>query len=123
MPHLTLEYSENIPHKPDLRNLLSELHELLVATGEFERASIKSRAVERDVFVVGDGAPEGAFVALEIGILDGRSDEAKAHLSESALDLLAQHFSAALAETRCNITVRVTDLHRASYRKRVSSQT
>ena len=123
MPHLTLEYSENIPHKPDLRKLLSELHELLVATGQFERANIKSRAVEHDVFVVGDGAPERAFVALEIGILDGRSDEVKASLSQSAVDLLARHFSAAVAQTSCSITVQVTDLHRASYRKHVSSQT
>ncbi len=123
MPHCTLEYSDNIPHKPDLRKLLLELGELLVATGQFERANIKSRAVEHDLFVVGDGAPERAFVALEIGILDGRSDELKAGLSESALELLERHFSAALAQTSCSITVQVADIHRASYRKRVSSAT
>lgn len=123
MPHCTLEYSENISHKPDLGKLLSELNELLVASGHFERANIKSRAVEHDVFVVGDGAPERTFVALEIGILDGRSDEVKSSLSESALELLGRHFSAALAQTSCSVTVQVTDIHCASYRKRVSSET
>ena len=115
MPHLVLEYSTNVPDQPDFRRVLLDLHEVLTASGLFEKKDIKSRVVRHDVFAVADGAEDRSFVALSIAILDGRSDDVKAALSEAALDVLVHALPKLVAGGRGAISVEVRDLHRASY--------
>ena len=117
MPHLVLEHSANVPDRPDLRRILLELHDALVATSLFDRKDLKSRAVRHDVFAVGDGAEDRPFVALSIAVLDGRPDEVKATISEAALDVLVRAFPKLVGQGRGAISVEVRDLHRASYRR------
>jgi 5-carboxymethyl-2-hydroxymuconate isomerase len=117
MPHLVLEYSANVPDRPDPKRVLLDLHDALVASALFEKKDLKSRAVKHDVFTVADGAQDRAFVALSIAILDGRSDDVKAALSEAALDVLVRAFPKLVAGGRGAISVEIRDLHRASYRR------
>ena len=117
MPHLVLEYSANVPDRPDLRRVLLDLHQALLASALFERKDLKSRVVRHDVFAVADGAEDRAFVALSIAVLDGRPDEVKAALSEAALDVLIRAFPKLVAGGRGAVSVEVRDLHRASYRR------
>ena len=117
MPHLVLEYSANVPDRPDLKRVLLDLHEALMASALFERKDIKSRAVRHDVFAVADGAEDRAFVALSIAILDGRPDEVKAAVSEAALDVLIRAFPRLVAGGRGALSVEVRDLPRASYQR------
>lgn len=117
MPHLVLEYSANVPDRPDLGRVLLDLHAALLASALFDRRDLKSRAVRRDVFAVADGAEDRAFVALSIAILEGRPDEVKAALAEAALDVLVGAFPKLAAGGRGAISVEVRDLHRASYRR------
>lgn len=117
MPHLVLEYSANVPDHPDFRRVLLDLHDALMASALFERKDIKSRAVRHEVFTVADGAEDRSFVALSIAILEGRSDDVKAALSEAALDVLSRAFPKLVAGGRGAISVEIRDLHRASYRR------
>ena len=117
MPHLVLEYSANVLDEPDLRRVLLDLHEAVMAAGLFERKDIKSRAVRHDVFAVADGAEDRAFVALSIAILDGRPDDVKAALAEAALEVLVGSYPKLVAGGRGAISVEIRDLHRASYRR------
>jgi 5-carboxymethyl-2-hydroxymuconate isomerase len=117
MPHCILEYSKNVLDSPDLSKLFLDLHEALVATGEFQRKDLKSRAFAHNVFAVGDGAPERSFVALQIRILEGRTDALKARLSELGLSLLVAAFPRTLASGQCGFSVEIADMHRASYRR------
>ena len=117
MPHLVLEYSANVPDRPDFRRLLLDLHEALLAAAPFERKDLKSRAIRHDVFAVADGAEDLAFVALSIAILDGRPDDVKAALSDAALEVLVRAYPVLVAGGRGAISVEVRDLHRASYRR------
>lgn len=118
MPHLVLELSDNLIDRPDLRAVLLELHEVLVATGAFAREDIKSRVLRHATFAVADGAPERAFVALEIRILEGRSEAVKAAASDGALAVLERAFPASLARLPVGLSVEVRDMARASYRRR-----
>ena len=117
MPHLVLETSANVPDNPDLKRVLLDLHEALMASALFERKDLKSRAVRHDVFAVDDGAEDRAFVALSIAILDGRPDEVKAAVSEAALDVLIRAFPKLVAGGRGALSVEIRDLHRASYQR------
>ena len=88
-----------------------------MASALFERKDIKSRAVRHEVFTVADGAEDIAFVALSIAILEGRSDDVKAALSEAALEVLQRAFPKLVAGGRAAIRVEIRDLHRASSRR------
>ena len=117
MPHCILEYSNNIVDQPDFRKLLLEVHEFLVSTGQFKLADIKSRVLCHDIFVIGDGASDRAFVTMNVCMLGGRDDSVKTTVSKGVLQLLGMHFPRTFAEKRCSITARITDIHRDSYGK------
>ncbi|HEY0592278.1 MAG TPA: 5-carboxymethyl-2-hydroxymuconate Delta-isomerase [Thermoanaerobaculia bacterium] len=117
MPHCILEYSSNIVSPPDVREVLLDIHRALVGTGLFAEADIKSRAIRHEVFAVADGAADRSFVALAVEILDGRTDQVKAQVADALFAVLAAGFARAIEASRCNVTVQIRDIHRASYRR------
>jgi 5-carboxymethyl-2-hydroxymuconate isomerase len=122
MPHCILEASDNLLDQPDWGALLREIHRALAATGLFREADIKSRVIRPEAFRVADGAPDRAFVALNLQILAGRSDEVKAQVSDALMGVLASAFPRTSAGRRLNLTVQISDLHAPSYRRRTSGQ-
>jgi len=123
MPHCILEYSSNIDDTINLKKLLHDINAMLANTGVFNLLDIKSRAVQHDLYIVADGDPNRAFVALTINIFGGRPDDVKANIAESALQLLKDAFNATLQEKKCSITVQIGDIHRETYRKITSGET
>lgn len=117
MPHCILEASDNLLDPPDWQGLLGDLHRTLAGTGLFSEADIKSRVIRHDTFRVADGAPDRAFVTLDVQILEGRTDEVKARISEALLSVLTGAFPRSAAAMRLNVTVQISDLHRPSYRR------
>jgi 5-carboxymethyl-2-hydroxymuconate isomerase len=89
-------------------------------TGLFVLGDIKSRVLRHDAFVVGDGQDGQAFVTLNIQMLSGRDDAVKAAIGEAALRILVAAFPRTLAELKTSITVQISDIHRASYRRMIS---
>ena len=70
MPHLTLEYTDNLEF--DVQTLLVRLHEELVATGAVNLKGIKSRAICHSDYRIADGNPDYAFVHIGLLIREGR---------------------------------------------------
>lgn len=123
MPHCILEYSANLPETPDLQALFQQLHDVLMASGQFTLDDIKSRAIRHEVFRIGDGDPRRTFVTMNLCLLSGRSDEVKTDLARSVRELLERAFARTLAETPCSLTVQVSELRRPGYQKAVSRDT
>ncbi|PKN30109.1 MAG: 5-carboxymethyl-2-hydroxymuconate isomerase [Deltaproteobacteria bacterium HGW-Deltaproteobacteria-21] len=117
MPHCILEYSANVVDRPDVTRLLKEIHDALMATGLFTLTDIKSRVLRHEQYFIGDGDPDRAFVTLNVQILQGRSDEVKAQISEPALQVLKRAFPETLRQRKCSLTVQVSEIHRPSYRR------
>jgi len=123
MPHCILEYSSNINDTINLKKLLHDINTMLVGTGVFNLMDIKSRAIEHDHYVVGDGDTNRAFVALTINIFSGRPDDVKENIAESALQLLRDAFNTTLQKKKCSITVQIGDIDRETYRKITTGET
>jgi 5-carboxymethyl-2-hydroxymuconate isomerase len=122
MPHLTLEYSDNLPAGLDLRSILGRLHRVVASEPVFALPEVKSRAVPHGVFLVGGGAPEAIFVHLTVAILDGRDLELRQRLSRQLLGALREEFSMAYAERPCDLTVEIREMERASYAKAMNDR-
>jgi 5-carboxymethyl-2-hydroxymuconate isomerase len=116
VPHLVLEYTANVRQEVDWSALFSRLHQAVAEAGG-PLAGCKSRAVRHEDYAVADGQPGGAFVHLSIGLLSGRTDEAKAALARRCLELLVEEYQPSLDSLALQITVEVRDLHRESYQK------
>jgi 5-carboxymethyl-2-hydroxymuconate isomerase len=122
MPHLTLEYSNNLPATVDFDSLFARLHATLAGAGPFPLAQIKSRAVPHDVFRVGAGAPDAVFVHLTLEILSGRDVEARRRIAASLLEALRETFAGAWDARPCDLTVSVRELERETYAKAMNER-
>jgi 5-carboxymethyl-2-hydroxymuconate isomerase len=116
VPHLVLEYTANVTQEVDWSALFSRLHRAVAAAGA-PLAGCKSRAVRHEDYFVADGRPGGAFVHLTVGLLSGRTDEAKAAIAGACLQLLVEEYRPSLDSLDLQITVELRDLHRESYQK------
>lgn len=122
MPHLTLEYSNNLPAPVDFGVLFARLHAALAGIGPFPLAQIKSRAVPHDVFRVGAGAPESVFVHLTVAILTGRDAGDRRRIGEQLLAVLREAFARAWDERPCDITVDLREMVRETYCKAINDR-
>ena len=78
MPHLTIEYSSNLPGYPEAQ-ALADLNASLCASPEIlDEADLKSRFVRTSgSFQIGTQPANRAFVHAQLRLLSGRSPEAK----------------------------------------------
>jgi 5-carboxymethyl-2-hydroxymuconate isomerase len=115
MPHITLEYTRNLPGI-DAAALLSKINAQLAASGVFGEADIKSRAFALDVFAVGTATGGRGFVRVEAAILDGRTPEVKRALSAGLLQVLKDNVPPA-SGLEVQFSVEIRDMDRDSYAK------
>jgi 5-carboxymethyl-2-hydroxymuconate isomerase len=87
MPHLTVEYTNNLAALP-MGALLLRLNEALATSCQFEEHDIKSRAVPLQDFLIGTSLREQGFVHAKLSLLGGRSATVKRELSQRLLQAL-----------------------------------
>ncbi len=114
MPHLTIEYSSNLPLQA--RDLLLQINTTLAETGHFKEIDIKSRAIRFDDVVIGTAPAARAFLHAKLAILKGRSAEVKRELSERVLAVIqaAQTWPQGLDVQLC---VEVLEIDKDTYAK------
>ena len=117
MPHLTLEYTNNLQALQPHRVLLA-LNRALAAAGHFEDADIKSRAIGFDTWCIGTSADEQAFVHIKLAILSGRSMLDKNALSSALLRVLCEECKD-MTKYSVQLCVEVQEIERESYTKKI----
>jgi len=119
MPHVTLQYTNNV-FSLDTGKILLKLNAALAASGHFQEADIKSRAIKLDDYVVGTDADTRArgFLHVRLAILSGRTDPVKKQLSEIALAEV-RDFCQGYPDIGIQLTVEVVDINQSAYSKLV----
>lgn len=117
MPHLTLEYTENLPQPIDAEKLFAPLHQIIVDTASIRIENCKSRAIPLRDFHIADGRPGRAFVHLSVRFLEGRSAETKQSIGQQCLEVLREYFGNATDGLDMQFTVEMGDIQRQSYFK------
>lgn len=116
MPQITVDYSAELDDAFDRRGFAQALHPLVAETVTTKIAACKTRFRRVDESVVADAATGDAILHISIGLLPGRTDEIKAQLTESVLELLTAHLKDADGLT-VHASAETRDLD-PSYRKR-----
>lgn len=90
MPHLIVEYSNNIKDSA-IENLFTKIQEVMqnMTEGNFDPDQCKCRKIAFDDYLVGKvHAKDSAFIHVTIKILQGRSAEIKKQLAEKSMQVL-----------------------------------
>ncbi|MGQ3889818.1 5-carboxymethyl-2-hydroxymuconate Delta-isomerase [Legionella sp. CNM-1927-20] len=93
MPHLVLEYSNNIDIRPEVTTFFAKAHSLLEKILPTQLASCKSRCINYDNFYIGSGQINNAMVHLTLKILPGRSDLLKEQVGQKLIELMTESFA------------------------------
>src|SRR5918995_698608 len=108
MPHLTLEYSDNI--EVDVQPLLARLHEEVVATGAINLKGIKSRAIRHTQYRIADGDPQYAFVHVGLLIREGRPAEIQKEATRRVMAVLKETFGHRFENAYLSLSVDIKEM-------------
>lgn len=124
MPHIIVEYSENIPTF-DQRGLLTEINQGLIDTGLVQAHDVKSRIqVNRDYLVgLGDEPIEQAYLHVQLKVLSGRSEAQKVLMQDQVLAALQRIKWQAQEECKHQMAIQLSaeliEMPKMLYRKTV----
>jgi 5-carboxymethyl-2-hydroxymuconate isomerase len=108
MPHLTLEFSDNL--EVDVQPLLARLHEEVVATGAINLKGIKSRAIKHTQYRIADGDPDYAFVHVGLLIREGRPIEIQKEATRRVMKVLQETFGHLFEKRKLSLTVDLKEM-------------
>ncbi|MFD2044879.1 5-carboxymethyl-2-hydroxymuconate Delta-isomerase [Ornithinibacillus salinisoli] len=119
MPHIIVEYTSNLKDEGNIRLLLQQINESLIAEGDvFPIGGIRSRAIEVKDYVIADGTGEDdAFVHVLLKIGAGRSEEILKKACDRLFRQIQEHF-AEIFETRyLALSMEIVEFQKATYKK------
>ncbi len=116
MPHVVIEYSDNVKSEIVRGHIAAMAHKVMVDSGLFSTPDIKTRAHASSNFSVGLKCGQGSFVHVTVSILEGRPLEAREALSQTLCDALAEKMPHV-----DQLTVEVREMARATYRKHTAT--
>ena len=94
MPHVIVEYTDNIAAEARMPELLATINRILIAQGgAFPIGGIRSRAVRLTDYCVADGTEDDAFVHVTLKIGSGRSDAVKKAACDDLFAAIKDHFA------------------------------
>jgi 5-carboxymethyl-2-hydroxymuconate isomerase len=110
MPHLTVEYSDNLERLSDMGSLCRALHGSIMSSGLFELGAIRVRARACPHYAVADLLPENAFADLILRIGAGRSEEEKKTVGQALMRVAEAHFAPQLATPHFALSLEVQEI-------------
>ncbi len=91
MPHVIIEYSANVADHHDIDALVGVVHDAVVANGIGPHGGVRTRAIVRNPYRVGDADPANAMIAMVARLGPGRDAETKKVFIDEILDAAEAH--------------------------------
>lgn len=112
MPHVIIEYSDQLAPQIKNKAILKTVHETMIKSGLFNPGDIKSRIYEVKDFLVGEKAKELSFIHTRVYLLEGRTLEQRKTLGESIYNELIKNLDSN------HISVDVREMDKEIYKKK-----
>ena len=91
MPHISLEYTENIQKKLK-SDFFDQILTVIIQAAGVKAENCKSRAIKIKNFHIGTKNKNQGFVHLKIKILEGRTQNIKNQIANNSLKVLKSYF-------------------------------
>ena len=108
MPHVKLEYTENVQWKNPIQDIFPKLQTVLIQHARVKPENCKSRAIELKDFYCTGKSHSGGFIHLEISMLSGRTEEVKTNIGRECSQII-QSFIENIAEIQVSVELRDMD--------------
>ncbi len=113
MPHIIVEYSQNMGPDLDLPDILTDLHNTLAAQG-VDKGRIKTRAIPLLHSVVGNNdANDGTMAHVTVLLLEGRDVPTKQAYGQALHKVVADAVKKEFPD--CAVTLEVRDMVKDTY--------
>jgi 5-carboxymethyl-2-hydroxymuconate isomerase len=114
MPHLTIQYTANLDPDARMDALCATLAEVICAQRDggarlYPIGGTRVLAYPAQTFAVGDGAPDRAFVYLNVRIAPGRAPERVKATGEALIAAVRTHFETLFASRPLGITLQIDE--------------
>ncbi len=120
MPHVTIEYSANLEAELEPMALVRAVHAAVISQPLFEAIGARTRAARREHFLVADGDPSHAFIAVTARIGPGRSLAERKAASEAIMQALLETVKPIYETRGLLISVEVAELDGGAMTRRNS---
>ena len=108
MPHVKLEYTENVQWKNPIQDIFSKLQTVLIQHARVKPQNCKSRATElKDFYCTGKNHP-GGLIHMESSLLSGRTEKVKTNIGKECSQII-QSFIENIAEIQVSVELRDMD--------------
>jgi len=112
MPHVIVEYTDNIRAEADVPALLKTINETLIAQdGVFPIGGIRSRAIALTDYRMADGEEDYAFVHVTLKIGAGREEAVKKKACDELFEAIKQHFAALYAKRYLALSMELAEFN------------
>ncbi len=110
MPHIVIEYSDNLQKEIKDSGITKKLHKTVIDSSLFSPEAVKARSISYNDYILPEGSK--SFIHITVSILEGRSTGQKASLSNSIFDVAKKSISS------CDkLSVDIHEMETESYRK------
>ncbi|MEO9574995.1 MAG: 5-carboxymethyl-2-hydroxymuconate isomerase [Tateyamaria sp.] len=120
MPHIVLEYSENLENRLDMGALCHALKDAAASTGVFPPAGIRVRAHMANHVVIADGDPRHGFIDITVRLGAGRDAAAKTRATDAVFDAASDFTSEVMASTPFMLSLELREID-PEYSRKASS--
>lgn len=110
MPHLIIQYSENLGEQANMTELCAVMSKAIQQTGLFPLAGIRVRAHPMPHSSIADEHPNNAFADMILRIGEGRSDEQKAAAGAALMEVAKSAFAAQLAQPHFALSLEIIEI-------------
>ena len=110
MPHLVIQYSENLGEQVNMSEFCAAMSKVLQQTGLFPLAGIRVRAYPTPDSSTADEHPDNAFADIILRIGEGRSEAQKAIVGSSLMEAAKSAFVVQLAHPHFALSLEITEI-------------
>lgn len=119
MPHLTLEYSDNLRAEGDFGGLCRKLAQVLISQRSDDKpvypvGGVRVRAQMHSDYCIGDGEiADAAFVHARLAIGAGRGVQVQQTTGDALFDVMKAHFASQFAEYGLALSLEISEFSEA----------
>ncbi|MDP9740363.1 UNVERIFIED_ORG: 5-carboxymethyl-2-hydroxymuconate isomerase [Bacillus sp. B2I3] len=110
MPHIIIEYTDNIKDEIQIDGLLRKVNDVLISYPSiFPIGGIRSRAIELKHYRVADGTEDDAFVHAILKIGAGRQDSDKTKVCDHLFETMESHLASLFSKRYLALSMELTE--------------
>lgn len=110
MPHLIIQYSENIDPRIDMKQLCDQLNDTMCASAMFPKGGIRVRAYPTAAYSIADQHPQNAFIDMVLRIGAGRTLEQKRDFGHTLINQVSDNCKDLLSEPHFALSLEIVEI-------------